>query len=252
MTGRPPGPLTGKTAFVSGSTGVVGRQVCRVLADAGARLVMQYHNTEPDTAYGETDGHRAVAIDFTFREWQEAVSSAIDSVGGIDILVSAAHPAHGDGTVGELEADTLARHLHGTVVHAELVGAMLPHMRRNGWGRVVFVAGALMSRPHPGKGAYGAAKAAGAVLTRYVALEEGRHGITANIVAPSRIIDTDADEPVLSEEMQAFSDQLLARTALGVFPTSQEVADAVYGLVLPTAGAITGQTVWITGGEPIA
>jgi NAD(P)-dependent dehydrogenase (short-subunit alcohol dehydrogenase family) len=175
----------------------------------------------------------------------------MESAGGADILVNAAHPATGGATVGDLDPALLQAHLSAVVLHAELTALVLPAMRTKQWGRIVYVAGALMARLYPGMGAYGAAKAAGSVLTRCVALEEGRNGITANIVAPGRVVDPDQEQGPLDPKWQALADRLLERAALGAFPSPADVAEAVLALVLPRAAAITGQTIWVTGGEPI-
>jgi NAD(P)-dependent dehydrogenase (short-subunit alcohol dehydrogenase family) len=102
-----------------------------------------------------------------------------------------------------------------------------------------------------GLAAYGAAKSAASVLTRYLALEEGRNGITANVVAPGRVCEPDAPEPA-EPAMRAVSDALRARMALERFPTPADVADVVVGLTFPHSDQLTAQTLWVTGGEPIA
>lgn len=240
--------LAGRVAFVTGASGVIGRAICRSLAAAGARLVVQYRSNLPTL---DGDGHSVVQADFAAPGWQANVAGALAAVGGADILVNAAHPATGGATVGELDPALLQSHLAAVVLHAELTALVLPGMRAKRWGRVVYVAGALMARLYPGMGAYGAAKAAGAVLTRCTALEEGRHGITANIVAPGRVVDPDKEEGPLDPKWQALADRLLERAALGAFPSPDDVAQAVLSLVLPSAAGITGQTLWVTGGEPI-
>lgn len=246
--------LAGRVAFVAGASGTIGRAVCRSLAGAGARLVMQYRSN-PSTLMdltGSGEGHLAFAADFATPGWRDAAARALDEAGGADILVNTAHPATGAAPVGDLAPAILQAHLATVVLHAELSALVLPSMRAKRWGRVVYIAGALMTRLYPGMGAYGAAKAAGAVLTRSLALEEGRNGITANIVAPGRVVDPDKDEGPLDPKWQALADRLLERAALGAFPSPADVAEAVLSLVRPGAAGITGQTIWVTGGEPIA
>jgi NAD(P)-dependent dehydrogenase (short-subunit alcohol dehydrogenase family) len=254
MTTAGTGELAGRVALVTGASGSVGRSVCRSLAAAGARLVMQYRSSPSglvDLRGSDKVRHLAVQADFAAAEWRKVLAGALASVGGADIIVNAAHPASGGAKVGDLDPAVLTAHFAAVVLHTELAALVLPSMREKHWGRIVYVAGALMARPYSGMGAYGAAKAAGTVLTRYLAIEEGRNGITANIVAPGRIVDLDKITPPLDERWQELSARLLERAALGCFPSPADVAEAVRTLVLPSAAAITGQTIWVTGGEPI-
>jgi NAD(P)-dependent dehydrogenase (short-subunit alcohol dehydrogenase family) len=179
-------------------------------------------------------------------------AAAQDALGGpVTVLVNAADP--GDTTaarVAELAPAQLDRHLAGVRAHHLLCARGIPAMREEGFGRIVFVSGALMARPAPGLGAFGAAKAAASTLTRYVALEEGRHGITANVVAPGRIVAPDEPEPS-APHLRALAARLLERMALERFPTYAEVAGAIVALALPSLSPVTGQTLWVTGGEPI-
>ena len=246
--------LAGRTAFVAGATGPVGRAVVAALAAAGVRVGV-HHRTGGAAAQElveDLPGELvAVGADLTEPAALDAAVRAVeDRFGPVGVLVNAAHPRPpAPATVAATSAADLADQLAGVQVHAALLVRVVPGMRAQGFGRIVYVSGALMARPAPGHGAYGAAKAAASVLTRYTALEEGCHGITANVVAPGRVVDPGLEEP-LDPEQADLSRRLLERMALPTFPTPQEVADVV--LALLASPAVTGQTVWVAGGEPIA
>lgn len=260
-----PRSLDGRVALVAGGSGLIGRRVASALAERGASVAVHYLGgaaraealaADLATAYGGR--HIAVGADLigagahaTSEAEADRLVAAIEAdLGPVDVLVNTVHRAHGPVQVASITAAELREQFDAVAAHVALCARVVPGMRAAGWGRVVYVAGALMARPHPGFGAYGAAKAAATVLTRVLALEEGRSGITANIVAPGRVVDP-AAEVELDAAWQALSDRLLERTALGAFPTPDDVAAAIVALVEPGAAAITGQTVWVTGGEPI-
>ncbi len=247
--------LRGRVAVVTGATGSIGRVICRVLAERGATIAALW-GTREDAATEliaalPGSGHVTAGIDLADRSSIEAALADVrERAGSVSVLVHAAHPGTGSPRpVADLDPAVLATQLVTVDAYAALCAAVLPGMRGQGWGRVVLVSGALMTRPAPGFGAYGAAKAAAATLTRYLALEEGRNGVTANIVAPGRVVP-DVGEESPDPERAELARQLLARTALGRFPTHGQVADAVR--VLVESEYLTGQTLWVTGGEPIA
>ncbi len=247
--------MVARTAFVAGASGSLGPAICRALAADGLSLAVHARSNRAvaERIVDELDGdHLALSGALDPDDGPSApVRAAIERFGRIDVLVNAAHPPLGAITaVGELSLDELDRQLSGVRVHAALCRDVLPSMRSNRQGRIVLVSGALMRRPAPGFAAYGAAKAAAATLTRYIALEEGRHGVTANIVAPGRVVDPDEPDD-LNSEQRRLAEDLERRLALGGFPSPDDVAAAVATLARPGAGAVTGQTIWITGGEPI-
>lgn len=247
------GDLKGRTAFVAGSTGPVGRAVVTALVAAGARVGV-HHRSDASGAAGLVSAlpgeALAVRAELTDPASVDLAVAAVEAAfGPVALLVNAAHPRHREHrAVADLTPGDLADQFAGVTAHAALCARVVPGMRQQGFGRIVYVSGALMARPAPGNGAYGAAKAAASVLTRYLALEEGRHGITANVVAPGRIVDP-AHEEHLSPERADLARRLLERMALPTFPSPAEVADSV--LALLGSGAVTGQTLWVTGGEPI-
>lgn len=248
--------MAGRVALVAGGSGPIGGAVAVALAGAGAAVAVHTHRSDrgDEIVAGLTGGpHLAVRGDLSDRDQVDAVVGAVEAaLGPVAVLVNAVHPATmRPAPVAELDARELADQLRAVEVHAALCHRVVPAMRAGGFGRVVFVSGALMARPAPGFGAYGAAKAAASVLTRHLALEEGRAGITANVVAPGRVVDPDAAAEPLTPERAELARRLAERMALADFPTPAQVADVVSWLVSPGAAAVTGQTVWVTGGEPI-
>ena len=251
----PRGALTGRVALVAGATGPVGRAIAFALAGAGASVAVHYRSS-PDVAAALAaelpTPSVAVGADFTDSAQVDAAYAHIEAeLGPVDILVNSSHTAMPPTEFLDTSEAVLTSQLDSVKGHAFLCQRALPRMREGGWGRIVYVSGALMSRPHHGFSAYGAAKAAATTLTKYVALEEGRYGITANIIAPGRVLDPADTEP-LEPEWQALADKLLEGMALGVFPDTNDVAAIVSLLVGPGSGHLTAQTLYVTGGEPIA
>ncbi|MGW0038869.1 SDR family NAD(P)-dependent oxidoreductase [Gordonia sp. NPDC003376] len=237
--------MTDPIALVAGATGPLGRRMVDHLSELGLRVAaLSRSGDHPPGAQWSTacDITDAAAVD-------TALTDLEARLGAVDVLVNAAHPrAPGATAVADLGADELAAQLAAVAGHLTLCRRVLPSMRAAGSGRIVYLAGALMARPIAGHAAYGTAKAAATTLTRYLAVEEGRYGITANIVAPGRVVDP--DDPVDTDPgWVAAAEALTARMSLPDFPTSADVAITVGTLV--TNPAVTGQTIWVTGGEPI-
>ncbi|MFC9980638.1 SDR family NAD(P)-dependent oxidoreductase [Gordonia sp. NPDC127522] len=237
--------MTTTVALVAGATGPLGRAIVGLLSDNGIHVGAL--SRSGDLPRGARWG---AACDITDAAAVDAAISDLEArLGPVEVLINAAHPpAPGETRIAQLGSNELASQLAGVTGHAALCARVIPGMRSAGRGRIVYLAGALMARPIPGHGAYGAAKAAATTLTRFIAVEEGRAGITANIVAPGRVVDP--GDPVDTDPgWVAAADALTTRMSLSDFPTSHDVATTVLSLV--TNAAVTAQTIWVTGGEPI-
>jgi NAD(P)-dependent dehydrogenase (short-subunit alcohol dehydrogenase family) len=237
--------MDARVALVTGGSGPIGMATIPRLNERGMAVVsLSRRGTAVDGA------DLALAADVTDESAVDAAVGRIEAeLGPIDVLVHAAHPTGPMAiNVAELTSSQLAAHFGAVAGYVAVLRRIVPSMRHRGYGRVVYVSGALMARPAPGHSAYGAAKSAGSAITRYLALEEGRFGITANVVAPGRVVDPAHPESQTPEQV-VLAAQLKARMALPEWPSPADVADVISALVdMP---AITGQTVWITGGEPM-
>lgn len=245
--------LSRRVAVVTGGSGPVGSAVARALARRGAAVELSVRRpTEGLSAQMEAEGIQVFGGDLGDEEERPvALQGVIERNGRVDILINTIHVGVPEAAfVADLADVVLQDQLRAVGIQAALCQWAIPHMRAQRWGRIIYVSGALMGRPMPGFASFGAAKAAASVLTRYVALEEGRHGITANIIAPGRVADGHGSgSPDPAPRLTA---ELLARTAVGAFPSSQQIGEIAGMLSTDLASTITGQTIWLTGGEPVA
>lgn len=249
------GELAGRVAFVAGGSGALGRAVAERLSSLGASVAVHYRSSRGSAeavAGGLAGPAIAVAGDCTDPgEVDRAFTEVEAALGPVDILINCTHPQDDvNAVVAEAPLELLEHQLDGVRGHLALVQRAVPGMRAVGFGRIVYVSGALMARPSKGFGFFGAAKAAATTLTRYLALEEGGHGVTANVIAPGRILDRD-DDSALDESFEQLAEVLRGRLALPDWPDTHEVAAIAALLVGEGSGHLTGQTLWVTGGEPI-
>jgi 3-oxoacyl-[acyl-carrier protein] reductase len=239
-----PNDLTGRVALVTGASRGIGAAIALALAEAGADVAVNYRerSVEAETVAAAiiAMGRRAATIAADVSD-SEAVAAMINSVTGrlgpIDILVNNAGIAliRGINDLTEAEFDqTIAVNLKSVFLCTR---AVLPHMRAQGWGRIVNISSGA-ARGAGGVGLhYNASKAGMEGLTRGYAARLVRQGITVNAVAPS-LIETDMVKSGLASSP--------SRIPLGRFGTSEEVAQVV--LMLIGNAYMTGQTVALSGG----
>lgn len=244
--------LQGRTAFVTGASRGIGAAIARRLGSVGARVAVGYR-TGADAAQAVSDdivrsGGVAVPIkgDISVEaEVDLAFRSVEQELGPVEILVNNAANHIGGRTQELLTSDWHA------VLDGSLTGAFLctrralPCMLAGNWGRIVNVTSVVGLNGYPGDAAYASAKAGLLGLTRAVALEHARHGITVNAIAPG-FVSTD----LVANFGAAFHDRVTNAVPLSRFATPLEVADAV---VLLLAGAYTtGATLVVDGGWSLA
>ena len=236
--------LSGRTAFVTGSSRNLGAVIAERLAADGARVAVTYRQSEDEArALVERlpgDGHVAVGGDLA--DPAPLVAAAVTALGRVDIFVHNAGPFAMTpfADMGEPEWDTI---FDVNVKAAQIaVRALAPAMRAAGWGRIVLLsAGSAYLRNHS---IYGLAKQALNFLAEELALELGPE-ITVNAVAPGQIAES-ADD--IAEFDPSFVERAIAHTPAGRLVTRAEVAELVAALCGPSFDMVTGATLPVDGG----
>lgn len=253
MTATPSMALAGRRALVSGGGRGIGRAIAAALSRSGAQVTVIGRSEAPLLETVENGDAAAHAVlDVADRE---AAGQFMARLGPVDILVNnagSAETAPFAKTAPEQFRRMIDVHLMGAV---HLTQPLLPGMIERGYGRIVNVASTAALKGYGYVSAYCAAKHALLGLTRSLALEAAKTGVTVNAVCPG-YTDTDLVAASLERTAQktgrareTLLAEMLADNPLGRLIRPDEVAASVLWLCGPGSGAITGQAIAIDGGE---
>jgi NAD(P)-dependent dehydrogenase (short-subunit alcohol dehydrogenase family) len=249
--------LAGQHAVVTGGARGIGAAISTALSHGGARVTIMGRDTTALERHAETLENAAVApCDVADeRSVEKAFESARTKFGDVRILVNNAGQAKSEkftNTARELWDQMIAVNLTSVFLCARQV---VPRMLAAKQGRIVNIASTAGVQGANRMSAYAAAKHGVVGLTRSLALETVRFGITVNAVCPG-YTDTDMTEQgvqelmtakkISREEARAMIMRVIPR---GTLTTPQEVASTVLWLCGPDASGITGQAIVVAGGE---
>eukprot|EP01047_Picozoa_sp_COSAG01_P076727 COSAG01_NODE_13574_length_1566_cov_1.111111_1_plen_332_part_00 len=268
--------LSGHIAIVTGSTGMLGRSMCRTLAAAGADVAVHYRSNpgkaEELCRQIRGMGRRACAVHAHVDDERSvrAMAAEVTKVlGEVSIVVAnAVQQYEWTSVLEQSTTDFDSQYRTCTLQNVLLAQAFVPAMIKRGWGRVIAISSVCAMECAVGQGAYDAGKRGMDGVLRVLAREVGPDGITVNTVAPGFMLSKDHadatdssisynqrksdDGPGHFPRLQNADDEAqrnrAARTALGRLGYDDDVAAAVAFLASDLASQITGLFMPVAGG----
>ena len=265
--------LSGRVALVTGGSRGLGRADALTLARAGADVAIAdilvesalsedtdrwgalatvartqgMVHTEETVEEIRSLGRRALAVrcDVTDREQvAAAVARTVSELGSVDILVNNAATLDHVGQFHDQSPELWERDLRVNLTGSfNCAQAVWPHLKERGWGRIVNMASVAGTLGGFGQASYSTTKAGVLGLTKTLAMEGARHGITCNAIVPG-VIATEA----FGLGNAAMNERIVARTALKRPGEPQDIANAIAFLCSDLASYITGVGLYVSGG----
>ncbi len=245
--------LKGRSAVVFGGSGKLGSAIAAELHRQGARVAIQYfsNSTKAERLASSLDitGETAIAVraDSTSEEsLHAAVEQVLSAFGSVDIMVNAIHGPFEPVNVADSRPEDWKTHLDALKSQYLTVKSVLPVMRAQQYGRIIYISAAMAVRYGEGCSMYTTVKRGLNGFCRTVAIEEGKNNILVNIVCPGGVSDAETQKGGDWDDMAR---EFIARCPLGRLATAQEVANTVVYFASPLADGITGQILYVAGGE---
>ena len=255
--------LKGKVALVTGSTSGIGKGIAEALAKAGAHIAINGFGdqSEIDAQRKELESQYGVSTyyhgaDLTKQDEIEALIQGVqESLGSVDILVNNAGVQH----VSPVESFPIEK--WDLIIALNLSAAFhttrlcVEGMKQKGWGRIINLASAHALVASPYKSAYVAAKHGIAGLTKVVALESAKEGVTCNAICPGYVL-TPLVEGQISDtakargisEQEVKEDVLLAAQPTKEFTTVEQIGALTVTLCQDASANLTGAIIPVDGG----
>lgn len=246
--------ISGSVALVSGGSGGLGAEICKLLARNGSKVVVGYRNgsdrAEAVCTSIESLGGMARAEQFDLADPQSvqaSIQKIVGELGGLDILVNNAGMASGGHNVPTGDLDAFTPEIWAEMLSVNLSGpffltrAAASHLRGSKWGRVVNLSSTIGHGDWGAAAAYAPSKAAVVPLTRFLSAALAPE-VTVNCVSPGLMEGTQMSGGAPDEYVSMWRD----RSLLGTTTSLNDVAQQV--LLFCKSPTITGQTVVIDGG----
>lgn len=243
--------LTGRRALVTGSSQGIGLALARGLAAAGAEVVLNGRDAaRVEAAAGDIPGARALVFDVTDHAAARAAVDGFEAdIGPIDILVNNAGIQH-RAPLEEFPPEAFERLLQTNIASVFHVGqAVARHMIARKRGRIINIASVQTALARPTIAPYTATKGAVGNLTKGMATDWARHGLTCNAIAPG-YFETPLNAALLADP--AFNAWLEKRTPAGRWGQVDELVGACIFLASEAASFVNGHILYVDGGITVS
>jgi 3-oxoacyl-[acyl-carrier protein] reductase len=243
--------LKNKVAIVTGGAGGIGEGICRILASRGAKIVVIHLAFELESAKRvvseiTASGGQAIAVEADITNEKEvaaAVEKTIQKFGAIQILVNCAGITI-DGTAVKLKKEHFEKVLAVNLTGAFLgMKAVLPHMISQQYGRIVSISSVIGLIGLRGASAYASSKAGLIALSKSVAREVAKKGITVNCICPGYI-----NAGLMKGVEKGLLEEMMSTVPMGKIGEPEDIGEGVAFLASASAKYITGQVLCIDGG----
>ncbi|GED15616.1 SDR family NAD(P)-dependent oxidoreductase [Aneurinibacillus migulanus] len=243
--------MNGKVAIVTGASRGIGAATAKTLAGRGAKVVVNYARNataaeEVVASIKEKDGE-AIAIQADARNVEQMnnlVEETVKTYGTVDILVHNAGMSFVKKSFEDMSWDEFIQktndELQAAFVSTKVV---LPYMKKQNYGKLVYVSSGLSNHPGPNFISHGTSKGALNSFVRYIAQELGSQGITANVVSPG-LVETDATASI----PEGFKQQQAAFLPLGRIGQPKDIAKAIAFYASDDSAYLTGSYLPVSGG----
>ena len=244
--------LSEKTALITGGSSGIGEAMAEALGQAGAKIILvarrkpQLEEARERLVAKNVNVISCISADLESLDASSVLAKeAITSAGQVDILVNGAGVNLRE-TFMEVSQESWSRQIHLQLsTPFFLTQALAPQMKKNHWGRIINIASLQSYRAFPNSTPYGAAKGGILQLTRAIAQEWSKFGITCNAIGPG-FFPTALTAPVFnnSELVKMHAN----RTAIGRNGEMSDIGGLAIFLASDASSYITGQTIMLDGG----
>lgn len=247
--------LEGKRAVVTGASLGIGEAVVHELADMGASVVFCARNPDAvDTLAQYSDRVTGLVADMGNKASTEAFLDEVEAGGTVDILVNNVGASPSRNFLYMTDEDWQDLHELNLLSAVRCTRRLLPHMRKQKWGRVVMIASGAAKYPNAALIDYGATKAAMISISKSLSKKYGADGVLVNSILPG-LIHTAMWERAATEiaaandtTMEAVLENNGRGVPVGRYGTSKEIADVVAFLCSNAASYVNGAAIEVDGG----